>query len=167
VELDVRKSLLNFTKIKFINDLSIVANASFIKSKILLADADLNTGVSNERPLMGQSPYIINGGLYYQNDSIDLAVSVMYNVIGKRIAIVGIPGVPEVWEMPRNVLDLTITKGIGKYVDFRFSIQDIFNQSFLLLQDANNDGVLEREVDQKMQSYKRGTYFTFGITVNL
>jgi hypothetical protein len=116
---------------------------------------------------MGQSPYIINGGIYYQNDSCDLAVSVLYNVIGPRIAIVGIPGVPEVWEMPRNVVDLTISKGIGKYVDLRFSIQDVFNQSYMLIQDANNDGILNKETDQKMQSYKRGTYFTFGITVNL
>ena len=167
VELDVIKSLRNFTKIKFINDLSVVANASFIKSKIVLADEELNTGVSNERPLMGQSPYIINGGLYYQNDSIDLSVTALYNIIGPRIAIVGIPGVPEVWEMPRNTVDLTITKGIGKYVDLRFSIQDIFNQSFILLQDANGDGILNKETDQTMQSYKRGTYFTFGITVNL
>jgi outer membrane receptor for ferrienterochelin and colicin len=167
VELDVRKSLRNFTKIKFINDFSVVANASFIKSRIILADEELNTGVSNERPLMGQSPYIINGGLYYQNDSIDLSVTALYNIIGPRIAIVGIPGVPEVWEMPRNTVDLTITKGIGKYVDLRFSIQDLFNQSFVLLQDANDDGILNKETDQTMQSYKRGTYFTFGITVNL
>ncbi len=167
IELDVRKSFKGMTKSKFINDFGVVANASFIKSKINLADEGLETGVSNIRPLMGQSPYIINGGIFYQNDSCGLSVSAMYNIIGPRIAIVGIPGVPEVWEMPRHVLDLTISKSIGKFVNLRFSIQDVFNQSFTLLQDANGDGELNRETDQKMQSYKRGSYFTFGITVDL
>ncbi len=167
IEIDVRKSLLGMTNSKFIDNLGIVANASFIKSKINLADENLNTGVSNIRPLMGQSPYIINGGIFYQNDSCGLSISAMYNIIGPRIAIVGIPGVPEVWEMPRNVLDLTISKEIGKHVNLRFSIQDVFNQSFTLLQDANGDGKLNRDNDQKMQSFKRGTYFTFGITVDL
>lgn len=167
VEIDVRKSFKGMTKSKFIDNFGVVANASFIKSKINLADADLETGVSNIRPLMGQSPYVINGGIFYQNDSCGLSISAMYNIIGPRIAIVGVPGVPEVWEMPRNILDLTISKEIGKYVNLRFSIQDVFNQSFTLLQDANGDGELNRETDQKMQSYKRGTYFTFGITVDL
>lgn len=167
VELDIRKSLKEVTKNRFINNLSLVANASIIKSKINLADAELNTGVSNERPLMGQSPYIVNTGIFYQNDSCNLNVSILYNIIGPRIAIVGIPGVPEVWEMPRNVVDITITKTIRNNIDLRFSIQDIFNQSFTLLQDANADGKLDRKTDQQMQSYKRGTYFTFGISVNL
>ncbi|MFN3300917.1 MAG: carboxypeptidase-like regulatory domain-containing protein [Sediminibacterium sp.] len=166
VEIDARKSLQK-TKIKFIQDLTIVANATYIVSKIQLSEDEINTGVNSKRPMMGQSPYIINGGLYYHNDSLDLSVSLLYNRIGERIVIVGIPGIPEVYEMPRNIFDITITKGIGKYVDIRFSIQDIFNNEFLLLQDANNDGKLNRENDQRMQTFKRGTYFTFGFIFNL
>jgi hypothetical protein len=45
----------------------------------------------------------------------------------------------------------------------RLGIQDLLNQENLFLQDANQDGVLNRDNDQMMQRFKRGTYFTFGI----
>lgn len=166
-EIDLRKSL-SFTGVKFLEPFSISGNAALIKSHVVLTnDANLNTGVDNERPMMGQSPYIVNGGLYYQNDSIGLQVSLMYNVIGPRVVIVGIPGVPEVYEMPRHQLDLTIQKSIGRFVDVRLGCQDLLNKEFLLLQDANNDGKLDPKTDQRMQFYKRGSYYTLGISVKL
>lgn len=93
----------------------------------------------------------------------------MYNVIGQRIVIVGVPGVPEVYEMPRHQVDLAIIKTLGKAdnIDIRLNITDLFNQETLLLQDANEDGKLSRETDQRMQFYKRGTYFTVGVNVKI
>ncbi|MBX7094121.1 MAG: carboxypeptidase-like regulatory domain-containing protein [Flavobacteriales bacterium] len=165
-EIDIRKSLQD-TKIGFIEDLTIVANASYIFSKIELSDGQANTGLNASRPMMGQSPYILNGGLYYQNDSLGLSISLIYNRIGQRVVIVGVPGIPEVYEMPRNLMDLTVSKDLGKYVTLRFSIQDIFNNSTMLLQDANGDGKLDRANDQKMQEFKRGSYFTFGASFRI
>jgi outer membrane receptor protein involved in Fe transport len=113
--------------------------------------------------MVGQSPYIANLGVYYENDTTGWQFSAMYNVIGPRIAIVGIPGVPEVYEMPRNVIDLSVTKNFKSGFGMRFGIQDLLNQENLFLQDANQDGALNRDNDQVMQRFKRGTYFTFGI----
>jgi hypothetical protein len=149
-----------------LNQFMLVANASVIKSDIKLSDTGQETGVSSKRPMMGQSPYIINGGIFYQNDSLDLSISAMYNVIGERVVVVGVPGVPEVWEMPRNLIDLTVSKGIGKHFTVRFGIQDILNQEVVWIQDANADNQLSREADQRMISFKRGSYYNFGITYN-
>lgn len=167
VELDIRKSLKDLTKSRFLNDLTVVANASLIESRIKLDDTveedndgSSNSEVKNTRPMMGQSPYVINAGLYYQNDSLDLGFSVLYNVVGPRIVIVGVPGIPEVYEMPRNTIDISVTKGITDRWSVKLGIQDILNQDVLLLQDANEDGVLNRDNDQQMQSYARGTYYT-------
>jgi TonB-dependent receptor len=168
VEIEVRKSLTGITNSRsWLDDFTIVFNASFIKSNIKLAENASTLGVNTNRPMMGQSPYIFNAGIYYQNDSVNLQISLLHNVVGPKVVIVGIPGIPEVYEMPRNIIDLTITKGIGKYVALRFSIQDILNQQFLLLQDANNDNKLDRKTDQAMQFYRRGSYYTFGINVKL
>lgn len=168
VEIEVRKSLSGITASRsFLDNFMLVFNASYIKSNIKLTDNASSIGVNANRPMMGQSPYIFNSGIYYQNDSINLQVSILHNVVGPKVVIVGIPGIPEVYEMPRNIIDLTITKGIGKYVALRFSIQDILNQQFLLLQDANNDNKLDRSTDQAMQFYRRGSYYTFGINVKL
>ncbi len=148
----------------FVNKFTLVANASFIVSKIKLSDEDIETGTNASRPMMGQSPYIINAGLFFQDDAIDLSISAMYNVIGPRVVIAGVPGIPEVWEMPRNLVDLTISKGIGKHFDIRFGVQDMLNQQVLWLQDANDDGKLNRDNDQRLQYFRRGTYFTLGLT---
>ena len=174
VEIDTRiklshiASLLNGSdqhqKANWMSQFTIVANASLIKSSIQLSQADKETNINTSRPMMGQSPYIINTGIFYQNDSIGLIISAMYNVVGERVVIAGVPGIPEVWEMPRHLVDLTVNKSVGEHFDVRFGIQDMLNQSTVWIQDANHDGVLDRKNDQQLQSFKRGTYFTFGVT---
>jgi TonB-dependent receptor len=167
VEMDIRKSLQNVIDLPIIKHMTIVANASYIVSNIELSAASIETGLNPNRPMVGQSPYIANLGLYYENDTTGWQFSAMYNVIGPRIAIVGIPGVPEVYEMPRNVIDLSITKNFANGFGLRLGVQDLLNQESLFLQDANQDGHLNRSNDQVMQRFKRGTYFTFGIQYKL
>ena len=146
-----------------LNQFTLVANASLITSNIELSENSTETGVDNNRPMMGQSPYIINAGVFYQNDSIGLSVSAMYNVIGERVVVAGIPGIPEVWEMPRHQIDLTISKKLGKAFELRFGVQDLLNQPTAWIQDANDDGQLDRDNDQQLQIFNRGTYFNFGV----
>jgi TonB-dependent receptor len=146
-----------------LNQFTLVANASWIKSNIELSKTTSESGIDNTRPMMGQSPYIINGGVFYQNDSIGLSVSAMYNVIGERVVVAGVPGIPEVWEMPRHLVDLTVSKKFFDSFEVRFGVQDLLNQSVTWIQDANADGNLDREDDQQLQVFKRGTYFNFGI----
>ncbi len=167
IELEIRKKL-DSLNVPVIKNLGIVANGAWIRSVIDLDSA--NVGNSNQqRPMMGQSPWIINAGLFYQNDSCGLQVNVMYNVIGPRVVIVGVPGIPEVWEMPRHQIDIAIIKTFGKNknIDVRLNITDLLNNEFVLLQDANGDGILNMENDQRLQSYKRGTYFMLGFNIRL
>lgn len=160
IELEVRKSF-NTLKTPFINNFGVILNAAYIWSKVNLGEKA--QGQSENRPMMGQSPYIINSGIYYQNDSIGLQVNLLYNVTGQRIVIVGSYGIPDVYEMPRNSLDLTISKIFFKHLEIKFGIQDILNQPYRLLQDANEDGKINAETDQQIQSYKRGSYYTLGV----
>jgi TonB-dependent receptor len=166
-EFEIRKKF-DSLDIPVIRNIGVVANASWIYSLIDLDKDSIGTK-SNQRPMMGQSPWIVNAGIYYQNDSIGLQVNVNYNVIGPRVVIVGIPGVPAVYEMPRHQVDLAIIKTFGKEKNFavRLNITDLLNQETLLLQDANDDGKLNRANDQRMQYFKRGTYFTLGASVRL
>lgn len=167
VEIEVRKKL-DSLNVPIIRNLGVVANAAWIKSVIDLDAANVGNA-AQQRPMMGQSPWIANAGLFYQNDSVGLQVNAMYNVIGPRVVIVGVPGIPEVWEMPRHQIDIAIIKTFGKNrnIDVRLNITDLLNNEFVLLQDADGDGKLNMETDQRMQSYKRGTYFTIGFNVRL
>ena len=92
-------------------------------------------------------------------------MSLLYNVIGPRIVIVGSYGTPDVYEMPRNTIDLSATKVLWKHLEVKFGIQDILNQPYLLMQNANGDAKLDRNHDQQIQSYRRGSYYTIGLGV--
>ncbi len=167
VEIEVRKKL-DSVNLPIIRHISVVANAAYIHSEITLSDN--YTGPQDvQRPMMGQSPWIVNAGLYYQNDSAGFQFNVMYNVIGPRVVVAGVLDVPEVYEMPRHQVDLSIVKTFGerKNVDLRLNVIDLFNQETLLLQDKEGDGNLDRITDNRMSSFKRGTYATIGVTVRL
>jgi TonB-dependent receptor len=160
VEFDIRKSLKEMTTIPVIRNLTLVANASFIKSDIKVSAEGVASGLNSNRPMVGQSPYIINGGLYYDNDSTGWQITVLYNRIGPRVTIVGIPDIPEVYEMSRDMLDISITKSFKNGFSVRAGVQDLLKQDFVFLQDANQDGILSRANDQRLQYFNRGNYWS-------
>ena len=93
-------------------------------------------------------------------------MNVLYNVFGKRIFAVGNNLSPTIYEMPRSVLDLNITKNISEKVEMRFNVQDILNQAVRLEQDFNKDGNITKADNQPIRTFKRGTYFTLGATIS-
>jgi len=120
VELEYRKSLSK--------SLSLYTNMSLIKSQV-----EVNGVV---RPLQGQSPYIINTGLYYQHKNI--SVSFLYNRIGERITAVGFNGYSDIYENSRDLLDATIQYRTNK-IEFKLSFTDILSQPTVLYQKTNGD----------------------------
>jgi hypothetical protein len=164
VEFDVRKSFKEYTHIPVVRHLVLAANVSLIKSDIQVSAAGVESGLNPNRAMVGQSPYIINGGIYYENDSLGWQFSALYNRIGARVTIVGIPGIPEVYEMPRNVIDIAVTKTFKNGFSVRAGVQDLLAQDFMFLQDANGDGKLSRANDQRLQYYNLGNYWTVALS---
>jgi TonB-dependent receptor len=127
IELDIRKQLLFMEGVPivgFLKDLVVVFNASIIKSEIETNKAFARDSV---RVMQGQSPYIVNLGLLYNNREKGLMVSANYNRIGKRIAFVGTPINPNTWELPRNSVDLTLDKTIGNKLSIKLGVKDLLN----------------------------------------
>jgi outer membrane receptor protein involved in Fe transport len=159
---EVRKSLQGLLKGTFVDDLSLMFNGSLIRSHVELGMAQL--GQSNERPLQGQSPYILNTGLFYQHSSNGWSANVVYNVIGPRIFIIGFDVYPDIYEMPRHLLDFNITKKFKNNMEVKLSVGDLFNNDVLLLQDANQNGKFERNDDQIIQRYRPGSTMSLGFS---
>ncbi|MBK9147006.1 MAG: carboxypeptidase-like regulatory domain-containing protein [Flavobacteriales bacterium] len=159
VELEARRSLSSFCSEGPLSRLGVMLNAAYIVTEVDLGSEA--AGQKQQRPLMGQSPYIVNAGLYYQDRERRLQGSILYNVIGPRLFAVGTYGTPDIYEMPRNVIDLAVTKGFGKRFELKLAAQDILNQRVLLLQDSNDDGRIGRQ-DEQIMSFRRGAYFTVG-----
>jgi hypothetical protein len=116
--------------------------------------------------MQNQSPYLINAGLYYNNAESGLQANILYNVFGKRIFAVGSTENPTIYEMPRHVIDLNITKTIGKKFEVRASFQDLLNQRFRLEQDFNRDAKLDNQDKQPIRTFRRGTYISLGLVYN-
>ncbi len=159
-EMEIRKSLKGITPSNFVDNLTLLFNASVIHSNVL-------TGFSNQendRQLQGQSPYLINTGLYYNDVNRGWQVNALYNVVGRRIFLVGDNDAqPTVYEMQRNVIDLNVSKSIGEHLEIKVGIQDLLNQPYRLIQDSNRDKKIT-EVDETYQTYRKGSYSTIGLT---
>jgi TonB-dependent receptor len=128
IEVDIKKNL-DFVGLK---DFALTFNGSLIKSEVKFKE---NSGANYDRPMQGQSPYLINAGIFYQNEALGLNATALYNITGKRIVGIGRISassgssinndIPDMYEMPRNVLDLTVTKKLGKHFELNAGIKDI------------------------------------------
>ena len=167
-EIELRRSFQNSTQNAFFKKLSVLINASYIISKVDLGQ-DSTLSQARTRPLQGQSPYIINLALQYQNDS-GLSVNVAYNIFGKRIVYVGNNIFPTVYEMPRHSLDITVTKEIGKRLTLKFGVSDLLNYKHQLWQDMNNDSRIDYKkarTDQQLLEFRRGQLFSLGLSYKI
>jgi len=159
----------NFLRI--FKDLTLIANASLIKSKIRNNDP---TERDSTRELQGQSPYLINAGIYYQNENNRLIVSVLYNRIGERIAYVGDTSNPHIYEEPFNSLDMTVKYQPKEFMTISAGVKNLLDDVIVFQQyekfnkDVNNDGigdgiVTRTEINRK---YKPGRTFSLSVTFN-
>ena len=90
----------------------------------------------------------------------------MYNTFGKRLYAVGSFGTPDIYEMPANGLDITIGKDLGEHFALKFGLQNTLDTRTLLQQDSNADGGIGGS-DAVITSFRRGAYFTGGLTYTL
>ncbi|MBV5314727.1 MAG: TonB-dependent receptor [Prolixibacteraceae bacterium] len=165
LELDVRKQLLEFENstgfLRNLKDLTLIFNTSLIKSEI--NTEKLGFARDKKRIMQGQSPYIINLGMNYQKQESNLSVGLNYNRIGKRIAYVGTPTNPHTWELPRNSLDLTIEKGIGKRISIKAGVKDILKENVRFVQYWGPNDALEMDT----HSYTPNRNFSVAVVVKL
>ncbi|GAB2709964.1 outer membrane protein [Hymenobacter frigidus] len=168
VEVEARKSLVGLTENPFLERISFILNASLIKSRVQVDTAARgNTNFAlTDRPLQGQSPYVVNAGVFYQDDANHWQVSAQYNVIGPRISFVGDKlNNPSIIELPRHVVDLAVTKGIGTHFEVRAGVQNLLNQLVRQNYDFDRNGKINGiENEASFNRYRRGTYSTLGLT---
>ena len=160
-EFEFRKSLASLGVSKFFRNTSVNVNASWIESEV-----DIGTLATNQiqnRPLQGQSPYIINTGLYYNDIETGFSVNAAYNVFGPRIFSVGDKVFPSWWELPRHSLDFQISKIWAKRFETKFNIQNALNAAYRIYQDNNSDNKIEDQ-EALIQRYKVGTQFSLGLS---
>lgn len=160
VELDIRKNL-GFIGLK---DFSWSFNGALIKSKV-----QFEKGSKEEnRPMQGQSPYLINTGIFYKNEPLKMDIALLYNRIGKRIIGVGRSEgstgddsnsrVPHSYEMPRNTIDFSLAKKFGNHLELKLNVRDLLAEKIYYKQFADvtySDGS-KKKVEEISRCYKPG-----------
>jgi TonB-dependent receptor len=160
VELELRKKLDFANALK---NFTFQANASYIDSKV--EDAGLNL----DRPMQGQSPYLFNLGLMYDLEKQGFNATLLYNQIGRRIYLVGSVqaggGAPDIYEAPRPLLDLQLSKKIiANKGEIRLNISDLLNQEQRFYQNGDKNEGYDASKDVYRFTRLFGT--TFSITFN-
>ncbi len=165
IEVDIRKNL-DFIGLR---NFSFSFNGAWIKSKVEFAPGTNNIN----RPMQGQSPYLINTGIFYNDINHGWSGAILYNRVGKRIIGVGnrygtgadgsARNIPNSYEMPRNSIDLSIGKKMGKW-EMKVSVRDLLAERYVFKQFE--DVVIKdrhRTVEEVTRSYRPGRNFSLTI----
>jgi TonB-dependent receptor len=155
----------------------------------IFSEVQLDKAVAGKygtRPLQGQSPYILNSSIQFYDPKSEFSVALFVNRIGRRIYIAREKNglVPDMWENPRTVVDLNITKKFYKKFEAKLAISDIFAQDLVFYQDNNDNKKFDDtpktsytdpnitqaqkgKLDNVINRYKMGYTVSFGISYKL
>ncbi len=156
VEFELRKSLA-FAGELFRN-FSLAGNLSFINSEITLTDdASKSSFQASKRPLQGQSDYIINTGLYYDNYENEFSSSLTYNKVGDRISRVGFAGLGDIIEKARDQVDFSLSKKVLGMFSVKFLVRDLLAQDYHFIQKTPAG-------EKTAERYKTSSQYSFSVT---
>jgi outer membrane receptor protein involved in Fe transport len=158
VEIELRKKLDFVSAFK---NFTFQANASYIKSKVE------DTRFNIDRPMQGQSPYVLNLGIMYDLEKAGFSSTLLFNQVGERIYLVGDltagAGSPDIYEAPRPLLDFQISKKILKTKgEVRLNVADVLNATQYFYQ---NDLMGKKTLQKGSDAYRFTR--TPGTTVSL
>ena len=113
-------------------------NVTLTESVLQMAEAEFTSrqgfaregeNIDDTRDMAGQAPYVINGGLAYENTSIGLDAGVFYNVQGRALSVVGLSLFPDVYTEPFHSLNFNLNKSFGPKdnLSLNLSVENILN----------------------------------------
>ena len=143
---------------------SFFGNYTYLRSEVVFNDLSAgNKEVKANRPLQGQSPYLINAGLQFS--SLVVNASVLYHRVVELLILVGNDEFPNVYERPRNQLDLQLShKVLDGKGEFKINFGDILNNPFYFYENIDAKTSFTEGVDRMFSNYKQGSTITVGFT---
>lgn len=146
VELEARKQFFTF--------LSLFTNITVMSSTVQLDASRGLTVTDNERPLVGQAPYVVNLGMTYSSLSGRTNATLLYNTVGDRIFAAGVIPLPNIVEKSRHMVDFTLKAPLGERANLKVDVRNILDARYRFMQ-----GNLERE------GYNVGRVVSLGVSL--
>jgi len=159
-------------KKKLTKNLDFMANITLVKSESTpsMISFDPTTGEQQNTfdtspgrtvTMFGQAPYIINAMLLYESVKSGLYASINYNVQGPRLVTIGLFPLPDIYELPRHLIDFKIGKSIGKHFGASVKINDVLSTDIVRAYKMGDEFPLD------FDRYSFGTNFTFAVSYKL
>jgi hypothetical protein len=132
---------------------NIFANATLMKSEITPGNEGISALTNDNRPMVGQSEYVVNAGLGWSSPSGSWNATVLYNVAGKRIAEAGAGGLPDAYEQARHLVDASLQFPVIAEMSVRLDGKNLLDSPYRLTQG-----------DVTRHEYHLGRVFSLGLT---
>ena len=163
IELEGRKKLGKRLEVRA--NLSLIhSETEFVRKRL-----DLSEGVKTyypldtlRRPMFGQAPYVFNAIFTYTPEKYGLSFTLSYNIQGPRLVIAAdVAEIPDIYELPRNQVDLKGTKSLGDHFTLSLTIKDLLNAPI------RRSYKYEDGYNLDYDNFQYGTIFQFGVAYKL
>lgn len=151
IEFEIRKDITEFIGAGF--NTEIFSNYSLIASQVQLSAEEKGNSTSSDRPLQGQSPFLLNFGIDMTMPWYNLNTTLVYNIVGKRITDVGDGGRPDTYEQPIHQLDLSLIQKIKKNMNLTFRAQNLLDPD-----------ITRTQGEFVVSNFQRGRAFSLGVS---
>ena len=133
LELEVRKSLGAIAEL--LDGVTAFGNLTAIRSEVTLG-ASRGASTNAHRPMVGQAPYVLNSGLTWASRGGDASATLLYNRVGRRIVNAGSNPLPDVVELPRDMVDLSLRLPVRAGVAARLDAKNLLDARYVVTQGA-------------------------------
>ncbi len=130
-------------------------NYTWSESNVVLTEENLQAQTTNNRPLQGHSPHVINVQLGYDNPQWGTTATLLYNTTAERIVEVGVQNLPDSYQQGFNQLDFVYNQRINDWLALNFRAKNLLDDTVEVLQG-----------DMVTRSYTPGREFKLGIRLN-
>ena len=128
----------------FLKNFKTGGNLTVLSSEVQLNEEQLGVQTNSDRPLQGQSPYVINLYLFYDNYRTDTQFGLLFNQLGERISGVGTLGSEDYYEMPIPQFDFTVSQKIWEYYKVGFKAKNLLSYPAIEKQEGKETSYKER-----------------------
>ena len=134
-EVEARKNLSEHHQ--YLRGITVGANYTWLESEISVGTLESDLDGAGTRPLVGQSPYLFNFDITYNNSSLGLTTSIFYNIYGERLDSVSLStgknseglntGPPNIYEQPVGTLDFMFSKELKENWKLKFTAKNLLD----------------------------------------
>jgi TonB-dependent receptor len=131
-EIEVRSGLGFLTR--GLESFNVFANTTLMSSEITPGNEGISALTNPNRPMVGQSEYVVNAGLGYGSRSGSWAATLLYNVAGRRILEAGSGGLPDAYEEARHLVDASLQVPVTSTFNLKLDAKNLLDSPYRMTQ---------------------------------